>query len=180
MIKDTDRNTSSALSPPEQDCHRIWSITPGELQTTSPDTAGFGIRSLAYIIDRIIISFVGLLFITVGLFAVKAGSYIQAGISSLENLSGVLIPAYIATVFIKIAYYTYFHGGTGKTIGKMICGLKVVDIHGETISYRRAFFRWIGYVISSLFFYLGFLWVVVDRRHQGWHDKIVKTYVIKG
>jgi uncharacterized RDD family membrane protein YckC len=27
-------------------------------------------------------------------------------------------------------------------------------------------------------FFLGFLWIFVDRRRQGWHDKIANTYVI--
>jgi uncharacterized RDD family membrane protein YckC len=28
-------------------------------------------------------------------------------------------------------------------------------------------------------FLVGYLWVAVDRRKQGWHDKIADTYVVK-
>ncbi|MBW2651381.1 MAG: RDD family protein [Deltaproteobacteria bacterium] len=38
---------------------------------------------------------------------------------------------------------------------------------------------WVGYIISKLPFFLGFIWVAFDGRKQGWHDKIAGTYVIK-
>jgi uncharacterized RDD family membrane protein YckC len=37
--------------------------------------------------------------------------------------------------------------------------------------------RFIGYFISGILF-LGFLWVLLDSRRQGWHDKIAGTFVI--
>ena len=157
----------------------VGSFTRSEPTTTTTTKAGFWIRSIAYSIDRIILSLTGLLFFAVGLSALRTSSYIQAGIPSFENLAVIVIPTYAAMVLIEIAYYTYFHGHTGQTVGKMICGLKVVNLHGEAIGYRRALFRWVGYVISSLIFYLGFFWVAIDRNHQGWHDKIAATFVTK-
>jgi len=179
MIQDSHFDASSQILPLDREYPRVWSHTPSGPKTVIAETAGFSIRSLAYTIDGVILGFIGLLFLTVGLFAIKTGSYIQSGIPSFENFTAALIPTCTAMLLAKIAYYTYFHGHTGQTIGKIVCGLKVVDINGEIISYRRAFFRWVGYVISSLIFYLGFFWVAVDRNHQGWHDKIVGTYVIK-
>jgi uncharacterized RDD family membrane protein YckC len=40
-----------------------------------------------------------------------------------------------------------------------------------------AFLRWAAYHLSSILL-LGFLWVAVDRRKQGWHDKIAGTVVV--
>jgi len=37
----------------------------------------------------------------------------------------------------------------------------------------------VGYLISALIFYLGFIWIAFDRKKQGWHDKIAGTCVIK-
>ena len=158
---------------------RVWSLTPWESKPPTIKKAGFGIRSIAYVIDRIILTLIDLLFFVVGLFAIKTTSYIQTGIPSFENFTTIFIPTYAAMLLVEIAYYTFFHGHTGQTIGKMVCGVKVINIQGEIIGYRRAFLRWVGYVISSLIFYLGFLWVAIDRSKQGWHDKIARTYVIK-
>jgi uncharacterized RDD family membrane protein YckC len=167
------------VAAPEREYLRVWSLNSSEPKALKIKKGGFAIRSIAYFIDRIILGFIDLLFFTVGLFAIKTGSYFQTGIPSFENLTAIILPTYIVILLAEIAYYTYFHGHTGQTIGKMLCGLKVVNIQGEVIGYRRAFLRWMGYVISSLILYLGFFWIAIDRNRQGWHDKIAKTYVIK-
>ena len=158
---------------------RIWSLNLSEPKAQKMEKGSFLIRSIAYFIDRVILGFIDLLFFAVGLFALKTGSYFQTGIPSFENITTIILPTYIVILLAEIAYYTYFHGHAGQTIGKMLCGLKVVNIQGEVIGYRRAFLRWMGYVISSLIFYLGFFWIAIDQNRQGWHDKIAKTYVIK-
>lgn len=158
---------------------RIWSLTPSETKLFPIEKAGFWLRCIAYILDQVVLSIIGLLFFATSLFALRNNSYFQTGILSLGNFISALIATYIAMIFIKIAYFTYFHGHTGQTIGKMALGIKVVDTQGAIISYRRAFLRWVGYVISFLFFGLGFFWIAIDRNHQGWHDKIAQTYVIK-
>jgi uncharacterized RDD family membrane protein YckC len=38
--------------------------------------------------------------------------------------------------------------------------------------------RFLGYFVSAFPLYLGFLWAALDRRKQGWHDKIARTIVI--
>ena len=150
-----------------------------EPKAATPAKAGFWIRSIAYTLDQIILSAIGLLFFAVGHVGMSLGTYVQTGILSFEDLATAFMPTYVAMKCMEIAYFTYFRGRTGQTLGKMCCGLKVVDTNGDVISYRRAFLRWAGYVLSSLILYLGFLWVAIDRSRQGWHDKIASTYVIK-
>ena len=56
----------------------------------------------------------------------------------------------------------------------------MVRIDGRPIDYQTAVLRHIvGYPLSLLFFGLGIVWVLWDRRRQGWHDKLAKTVVIK-
>ncbi|MFA5757119.1 MAG: RDD family protein, partial [Smithellaceae bacterium] len=85
---------------------------------------------------------------------------------------------WLLTFAVNIAYFTYFHGSTGRTPGKRPLGLQVVSVTGESISFGTAFLRSVGYLVSSLVFCLGYLWVAFDRRKQGWHDKIAGTVVI--
>ena len=68
----------------------------------------------------------------------------------------------------------------GATPGKLAVGLKVVDAQtGGRPSTGRLVVRVLCYVVSAIPLYLGFLWVAVDRRKQGWHDKIAGTAVVQ-
>jgi hypothetical protein len=37
----------------------------------------------------------------------------------------------------------------------------------------------VGSLVSALFLWLGYLWIAVDWRKQGWHDKIAATLVVR-
>jgi len=41
------------------------------------------------------------------------------------------------------------------------------------------FREWIGKWISALVFLAGFLWIILDKENQGWHDKLASTYVVE-
>ena len=56
----------------------------------------------------------------------------------------------------------------------------VRERHGGPIGFGTAILRLIGYVISGFVLYLGFIWILIDSRHQGFHDKIANTVVITG
>lgn len=67
----------------------------------------------------------------------------------------------------------------GATPGKLITGLEIIDEKGAKISIRSAFFRnYAGYLISSSLFFLGFIWIYLDKKRRGWHDLISGTYVV--
>ena len=57
-------------------------------------------------------------------------------------------------------------------------GLRVVTVKGERVKPLRAVFRYLGYILAALPLFLGFAWILVDDRRQGWHDKLSGTYVI--
>ena len=82
-------------------------------------------------------------------------------------------------IFIGAVYYIYFHGSVGATIGKQLLHLKVVDEHNKIINYEKAVIRYIGRIISGLILGIGFLLIIFDKKKQGLHDKIAKTYVLK-
>jgi uncharacterized RDD family membrane protein YckC len=74
-------------------------------------------------------------------------------------------------------YSVIFWVLAGKTLGKAALGLRVVPMAGGPLRFRTAVLRALGYVVSA-FFMIGFAWIAVDRREQGFHDKIARTYVI--
>lgn len=80
----------------------------------------------------------------------------------------------------SIGYNYYFWTTTGQTPGKKIMGLKVVRAEdGAILDQQTAIMRYVGYFVSSLVVYIGFLAILWDPQHDGWHDKIAKTKVIK-
>lgn len=133
---------------------------------------GFWVRTLAAIIDTILIVLVTFpLLITVygwayfdatqtGLFAGAADIVITWGLPPL---------AIITFWIIKQA-----------TPGKMMVSAKIVDAKtGEPASTGQLIGRYFAYYLSMLPLFLGIIWVGIDKRKQGWHDKLAGTLVIK-
>lgn len=67
----------------------------------------------------------------------------------------------------------------GQTLGKKVMKIKVVTEDGKPIGYKEAIVRYLGYILSGVALCLGFLWVIWDKKKQGWHDKIAGTLVVK-
>jgi uncharacterized RDD family membrane protein YckC len=67
-----------------------------------------------------------------------------------------------------------------QTIGKMVFGLKVVDIElSGQLSWSTVIFREvIGKFISKTIFFIGFLVVAFSPKNQGIHDMFADTSVI--
>ncbi len=59
--------------------------------------------------------------------------------------------------------------------------IKVVMDDGATKPTAMAFFlrEIIGKFISGIALLLGYVWILIDKRRQGWHDKIAHTLVVK-
>jgi uncharacterized RDD family membrane protein YckC len=151
---------------------------------TTYQFAGFWRRFVAYMIDGFIIGIIFILLMMVAGFAYLAGAMsghggaILAKITDPEQMASLTLWMWAFSIFINIAYFTYFHGSTGRTPGKTLLGLQVVSADGISISYGIAFLRSVGYLVSSLVFCLGYIWVAFDKQKQGWHDKIAGTVVI--
>ena len=66
------------------------------------------------------------------------------------------------------------------TPGKMVFSAVIVDATtGKVPSGGQMLGRYLGYFIALLPFGLGILWVGLDQRKQGWHDKLAGTVVVR-
>jgi uncharacterized RDD family membrane protein YckC len=120
----------------------------------------------------------------------RAGFWQRLGAALLDGiLLGVIqtiltavlkVPGQIIAIVIVIGYYVYLEGGaTGQTLGKRALGIRVVSFDtGGPIGYPRAFVRYIGRIISAVFIFLGYLWMLWDREKQTWHDKMASAVVV--
>jgi len=138
-----------------------------------PNLAGIGQRLASYLMDLVVLSiiYIALVF----LFGLPAEDWSLAW----SGLPSDYPPIYLLMAAIGIGYYTYFFGA-GQTPGMRLLEIKLVRADGiEPIGLRRGFLRWVGMEISGVVLFLGYLWILIDRRRQGWHDKIAGTYVVK-
>jgi uncharacterized RDD family membrane protein YckC len=100
-----------------------------------------------------------------------------------HNELGSILSISIGFSFVALVLSLIYYVGLtayGATLGKKVFGLKVVGPDGMPPGFGRALLRMtIGYWISGLVFYLGFIWIALDEHKQGWHDKIAQTYVVR-
>jgi uncharacterized RDD family membrane protein YckC len=133
-----------------------------------PDYAGFWQRALAFLIDWLIVVVIAMPLIVVAFGA----EYFS--LDPLRRAGDLAIALCVGALVVG------FWRRYGATPGKLAVGLKIVDAQtGERAPVGRLALRLACYLVSALPLYLGFLWVAVDRRKQGWHDKIAGTVVVQ-
>jgi uncharacterized RDD family membrane protein YckC len=146
--------------------------------------AGFVSRFIALTLDMIIITvigfvvtaFIGLLISFFGLDETAGNPGLSRVLNILQQI--VLLAGAVFTSLFGMAYFLFFWVVAGFTPGKGLMGLRVVRADGRPVTIGPAFLRYVGYWISGLFLFLGYVWVIFDGRRQGWHDKLGGTVVI--
>lgn len=110
-----------------------------------------------------------------GAFAIDAlVAFVVIGPLVLFGLGGFVVEALLPAAAV-LAFWRFY----GATPGKMAFSAKIVDARtGAAPSTGRLVARYAGYVVSMLPLFLGFAWIAIDRRKQGWHDKIAGTLVV--
>ena len=127
---------------------------------TGAQLAGLGPRLISGIIDGVI------LYVVNFIISLILGSN-GAGLASLISL------------IIGIGYFVYFWSmRNGQTVGKQVMGLRVVKADGTPITPVTALLRYIGYFVNTVLIFLGWIWIIIDSQHQGFHDKIAGTLVV--
>ena len=143
--------------------------------------AGIASRVLAFSIDILVL----IVAVVVGWVFVRA----IVSIFSLDRLlPGIFGPSGIDAVriggsgvlasLIACVYWIFGWMFIGGTAGKMLMGLHVVGPDGSRVGFWRSLRRVIGYFISALALGLGFLWVIINKRHHSWADKLAGTSVV--
>lgn len=132
--------------------------------------AGFWIRVVSALIDSALWAAVSL--------PVLVGVYGWDYFENSELVAGTLdlLLSWLLPVAVVILFWVY----RSATPGKMFFGAKIVDAEsGDPPSVLQCVGRYLAYLPALLPLGLGFLWVAVDARKQGWHDKLAGTAVIR-
>jgi uncharacterized RDD family membrane protein YckC len=138
--------------------------------------ASGGSRLIAYIVDYILI------WVLVIVVSLVLGSVMAAGASADSGgaVAGGALVWFLALFVIMLGYFPWFWTRGGATPGMKLLHIRVVrEVDGGGLTGGQAVMRLIGYWVSAVVFYLGFIWILIDAHKQGWHDKIANTVVIE-
>ncbi len=151
--------------------------------------AGFGRRLGAFALDWLIVVIPGS----------SLSSFVQAVLPKepgrCKNEFGISVPCDVLTsdskgiyalfllallMFIVIFYFGHLEGRRGGTPGKRIAGLRVVRADtGGPIGMGRAIGRFLLRFVSAAPVFLGYFWMLWDDDSQTWHDKAVRSRVVR-
>lgn len=137
--------------------------------------AGFWIRVAANVLDVLVLAAINqLALLATGGWSVftagRAMGHVSLSLGFTEIVVGGIIPP-LVIIGSWIAL--------GASPGKLLLGLRIVD---EPTRGRPTPWQCIGRYVMALVGILcagiGYFWIAIDRRNQGWHDKIVRTLVV--
>lgn len=132
--------------------------------------AGFWIRVAASLLDTL-----WMMALIAPLLTLIYGSDYWSPAFGVAGIWDLLLNYLLPAVAI-VLFWQY----KSATPGKMLLGLSIVDADsGGKPSGRQFLLRYLGYYLAMLPLLLGLIWVGLDRRKQGWHDKLAGTLVIK-
>lgn len=152
-------------------------------------------RLVARLIDSVVLgALVGAVAVPVGTQALahiddKIDAAKQSGqtvtVWLLDGTTGVHLAIVLgALLVLGVLYEALPTARWGRTLGKKLCGLAVVDIESHSPpTFGGALRRWLVYSVLGLLAIgvLNVLWCLFDRPwRQCWHDKAAHTFVTRG
>jgi len=157
----------SGLTAPVASPSRATAFPPA---ATRDEPAGFALRFGALLFD-LLVSMIAWLVFTFLL------SYLSK--KSIVSSNSMLAVVYVVALGLFLANFVLLAGRTGQTLGKRLLGIQIVRENGNPFGMGGAVLRHVaGYLLSALGAFLGFAWILWDRKQQGWHDKLAGTIVV--
>ncbi len=144
-------------------------------------------RLLSFTIDAASICGVAAIYISVASSVAGVKGPAAPGLTVLDSLAswlhalqsvllpGVLLMGVLATAYCAVAAFLW----KGRTLGRVVLGLRLVDTQGMAPPPGRAIARALLSVVSFGLFLGGFWMALFDRHGQTLHDKLTSTFVVQ-
>ncbi|MDC0713474.1 RDD family protein [Stigmatella sp. ncwal1] len=160
--------------------------TPG-VQEIHARPASLWRRLLSFGIDTAALVGVAALYITLASSITGVKAPASQGITELDTLAAwlhafqsVLVPGFFLLLILALVYCTVAAFlWNGRTLGRLLLGLRLVDTHGMAPAPGRAIVRALLSAVSFGLFLGGFWMALFDRRGQTLHDKLTSTFVVQ-
>jgi uncharacterized RDD family membrane protein YckC len=147
--------------------------------------AGFWLRFVAFIIDQLLLYFVGMILflpfaasMSTGMRGMMTGRPPDA--QTLFSMIHVMLRLALLRLVVHWLYYSLLESSAWQgTLGKKALGLEVTDLDGNRISFGRATGRFFAKIISTFILFIGYIMAGFTEKKQALHDILAGTLVIR-
>ena len=163
---------------------RTAPVYPAAIGVPPVEYAGFWLRFVAWIIDRIVLQVTTsfLVFPLFGMSSLRTMLRMRQPMApeDLLPLFGSIARVAMAALVVQWLYYSLLESSTWQgTLGKKALGLQVTDLSGRRINFGRATGRYFARIITALTFFIGYIMAGFTQKKQALHDMLAGTLVIK-
>ena len=154
------------------------SVKTPEFVSLQFQTAGLGSRSVAFIIDQFILIVINIIILIGFLFSARG----QEHFGLLFDTIPVMFAVVIVLIFIinggYFLFLEYFTGG--RTIGKKLVGIRVIQDNGHSITLLSSFIRNFLRLVDSLpaSYLIGMILIFTHSKHKRLGDIVAGTIVV--
>jgi len=161
-------------------------VAPGSLDQSVLVIAPLPKRILAFILDLILSYILVLPIVTILLLAYmpdlmvalsvawKTSPYVTPAISTKDDV--ILELVYMTVVTL---YMAGFHAAHGRTPGKSIMRLRVIDQNGNQPCLRKTLLRALALIFSMNLLFLPVAWAFLNPQRRAFHDFVAGTCVVE-
>ncbi len=191
----------AATQPNEADQAQVTTLPPTPVTSPSPETtrerpvgvveiharpAAMWRRLGAWAVDLALVGTVVALYLFVASLlvgqkpAAEHATRLDAMMARLHALEGALVPGILLAAVLALTYTAVFaFVWQGRTVGRRLLGLRLVDDTGLPPTPGRAVVRAVLSAVSVGLFFGGFWLALFDRKGQTLHDKLTRTFVVR-
>lgn len=145
--------------------------------------AGFWLRFVAWIIDRIVLQFAGSIITLPFAASVGMRELMRMHPSSPEDFLPLfenMRKFFLIILVLEWLYYALLESSAWQaTLGKKALGLEVTDLAGARVTFGRATGRYFARYISFFTIGIGYIMAGFTAKKQALHDMIASTLVIR-
>ena len=160
----------------------VTGVAPAAAVPIRTAYAGFWLRFVAWIIDKLILSAVSLIVLVPLVITLFRGMpFVRPMGWPMDWPMGTRLfwfgPLNLIGAWL---YYALFESSTWQaTPGKRVLGLLVTDMQGRPISFPRASARFFGKILSVLILMIGYIMAGFTAKKQALHDILADSLVLR-
>lgn len=141
---------------------------------------GVGIRGVAMALDSVV--WFGLFFVATTTVGALTGELQMTGGQVSADLTGLpALLAFVGWLGLAIGYHTLLEWRSGRTIGKRLVAIRVVQADGSPLTFRAALYRNLLRLVDWLpmFYVVGIVGVLTSDANQRLGDRLAETLVVR-
>ena len=147
--------------------------------------AGFWLRFVAFIIDSLLLYFVGMILFLP--FAASMGMGMRgmatgrpADLQALLPMIHTMLRLALLRMVLHWLYFSLLESSAWQgTLGKKALGLEVTDLDGNRIGFGRATGRFFAKFISAIILLIGYIMAGFTEKKQALHDIMASCLVLR-